>query len=203
VVGSISRVMGVDAFEGGWALALVEQHPEPAERGPDARLFVSVDELSRKYRAVLLRYFMRRGIQHSDAQDLAQDVFYRLARHEALGEVDSVENYLFAAAANVARDLFRRSKVRSDHPPSSYVEDLQVTEDFTPERRMAGRQELDCVLAALNEMPERMRTIFILARLENMPRAEIAARLGVSKRTVEQSITQATACLAERRRRVT
>jgi DNA-directed RNA polymerase specialized sigma24 family protein len=48
-----------------------------------------------------------------------------------------------------------------------------------------------------------MRTIFILARLENMPRAVIAARLGVSKRTVEQSITQATACLAERRRRVT
>jgi DNA-directed RNA polymerase specialized sigma24 family protein len=48
-----------------------------------------------------------------------------------------------------------------------------------------------------------MRTIFILARLEDMPRAEIAMRLGVSKSTVEQAITRATACLADRRRRVT
>lgn len=146
---------------------------------------------------------MRRGIQHSDAQDLAQDVFLRMARHGALQNVDSVENYLFTAAANVARDLFRRNKVRSDNPVTGFVEGVQITEDFSPERQLASRQELDCVLAALNEMPERMRTIFILARLENMPRSEIADRLGVSKRTVEQAITRATACLADRRRRVT
>jgi DNA-directed RNA polymerase specialized sigma24 family protein len=48
-----------------------------------------------------------------------------------------------------------------------------------------------------------MRNIFILARLEHMPRAEIAARLGISKRLVEQQITLATACLADRRRKLT
>jgi DNA-directed RNA polymerase specialized sigma24 family protein len=47
-----------------------------------------------------------------------------------------------------------------------------------------------------------MRNIFILARLENLPRAEIAQRLGISKSLVEQQITLATACLADRRRRI-
>jgi RNA polymerase sigma-70 factor (ECF subfamily) len=162
----------------------------------------SVDDLSRKYQAVLLRYFQRRGFQHSDAQDLAQEVFYRLAR-QPLNDVESVESYLFVTAGNVARDLFRRNKVRRDNPASGFIEDFQVTEEFSPERQLGSRQELECVLAALNEMPERMRTIFILARLENLPRGEIASRLGVSKSTVEQSITKATACLADRRRRVT
>lgn len=175
-----------------------QQHPDGNERG-----FVSVDELSRKYHAVLIRYFQRRGISHSDAQELAQDVFCRLVRQGSLDDVASVESYLFATAANVARDLFRRNKVRSDYPATGFVEAVQVTDQFSPEREIAGRQELDCILAALNEMPERMRTIFILARLEDMPRSEIAARLGVSKSTVEQSITRATACLADRRKRIT
>jgi RNA polymerase sigma factor (sigma-70 family) len=191
------------AKENGITLALVEQHPGTAGRSHDERQIARVGDLSRKYEGVLLRYFMRRGISHSDAQDLSQEVFFRLARQDALGEVHSIESYLFAAAANVARDLFRRSRVRNDHPPTAFVDEVQITADFTPERSMASRQELDLVLAALNEMPERMRTVFILARLENMPRAEIGSRLGISKSLVEKIITQATACLAERRRRVT
>ena len=166
-------------------------------------LGLNAELLSRRYSAVLTRYFLRRGIALSDAQDLAQEVFVRLARRNSPGNVESVESYLFATAANVARDMYRRAKVRTDHPAADFVEAVQITEQFSPEREVSGRQQLDCILKALNEMPERMRTIFILARLENMPRAAIAARLGISKRTVEQNITLATACLAERRRRIT
>jgi RNA polymerase sigma-70 factor (ECF subfamily) len=151
---------------------------------------------------VLLRYFQRRGFDAGDAQDLAQEVFYRLAR-QSLHNIGSLESYLFVTAGNVARDLLRRNKVRRDYPATGFIQEFQIAGEFSPERQLAGRQELDCVLAALNEMPDRMRTIFILARLENLPRAEIALRLGVSKSTVEQSITQATACLADKRRRVT
>ena len=164
---------------------------------------VTVEDLSRRYNAVLLRYFVRRGIVAHEAQDLVQDVFARLARHDALDNVGSAEGYLFATAANVALDFFRYRKVRSDYPVAGFVEDIQRTQDFTPERVLEGRQELACIVAALNEMPERMRNIFILARLENLPRAEIAHRLGISKRLVEQQLTLATACLSDRRRRIT
>lgn len=164
---------------------------------------VTVEDLSRRYHSVLLRYFVRRGITQQEAQDLVQEVFVRLARAHALDNVASAEGYLFATAANVALDFFRYRKVRTDHPATAFVEQLQRTEDFSPERLLEGRQELACIVAALNEMPERMRNIFILARLENLPRAEIAQRLGISKRLVEQQITLATACLADRRSRVT
>jgi RNA polymerase sigma-70 factor (ECF subfamily) len=167
-----------------------------------AHAVVGVEELSRRYNIVLLRYFVRRGIPQQDAQDLVQDVFVRLSRQEAFDHVGSVEGYLFATAANIAFDFFRRNKVRANNPAIGFVEAVQRVEDFSPERLLEGRQELTCVIAALNEMPERMRNIFILARLENLPRAEIAQRLGISKSLVEQQITLATACLADRRRRI-
>ncbi|RYE02222.1 MAG: sigma-70 family RNA polymerase sigma factor [Sphingomonadales bacterium] len=162
---------------------------------------VTVEELSRRYHAVLLRYFARRGIGVQDAQDLAQDVFARLSRSHALDNVASAEGYLFATAANIALDFFRSRKVRNDHPAEGFVERIQVMGDFSPARLLEGRQELACIVTALNEMPERMRNIFILARLENLPRGEIAQRLGISKSLVEQQIALATACLSERRRR--
>jgi RNA polymerase sigma factor (sigma-70 family) len=168
-----------------------------SETGP------SVESLSLRYGTALLRYFVRRGIPTPDAQDLVQEVFARLLKKDDLDDVASADGYLFATAANLARDFFRHQKVRAAHPVSGFVDEVQRTEDFDPERILGGRQELDVLLAVLNEMPERMRNIFILARLENLPRTEIAQRLGVSKRTVELQITLATACLAERRRRIT
>ena len=164
---------------------------------------IGVEELSRRHSGALLRYFVRRGIAQQDAQDLVQDVFARLCKRDAFDNVGSVDGYLFATAANIAFDFFRRNKVRRDNPAIEFVEAVHRVEDFSPERLLEGRQELNCVVAALNEMPERMRNIFILARLENLPRAEIAQRLGMSKSLVEQQITLATACLADRRRRIT
>ena len=162
----------------------------------------SVDLLTRRYRGVLVRYFRRRGIDANDAADLVQEVFVRLSRENVLARVQHIEGYLFGAAANVATDYFRRRKVRLAYPVEDHTEAMHRSEEFSPDRLAEGRQELELIVAALNELPERMRNIFILARLENMQRAEIAARLGISKRLVEQQIALATACLADCRKRL-
>ena len=160
-----------------------------------------LDALSRKYRPVLIRYFRRRGVDEADAQDLVQEVFGRLARPRLLAQVERVEGYLFVTAANLSTEYFRRKGVRNANQLDDHKESFQRTGEFAPDRLLESRRELEDMVAALNEMPERMRHIFVLARIENLPRAEIAAGLGVSKRLVEQQITLATACLADRRRR--
>jgi len=162
-----------------------------------------VGELSRRYYDVLLRYFGRRGVESHDAADLVQEVFTRLSRRGALDGVTSPDGYLFATAANIAMDHFRRRNIRANHLARSPMHETGDCVEFSPDRLAEGRQELELIVDALNEMPERMRNIIILARLENLPRAEIAIRLGISKRLVEQQIGLATACLADRRRRLT
>jgi RNA polymerase sigma-70 factor (ECF subfamily) len=162
----------------------------------------SVEALSRKYHSVLVRYFSRRRLAFSDAQDLAQEVFARLARPGTLDGIDRAGAYLFTTAANLLVEFHRYRLVRSSNPPEDFCEAIQRAAEFTPERLLEGRQELELIMQALRSMPERMRNVFVLARLENIPRAEIAARLGIAKRTVEQDLTTATAYLAERRRRL-
>jgi len=162
----------------------------------------SVDLLTRRYRSVLNRYFRRRGVDANDAMDLVQEVFERISHQDILARVEHVEGYLFGAAANAATDYFRRRRVRLAYPVEDHSDAIHCGEAFMPDRLAEGRQELQLIVEALNELPERMRHIFILARLENMRRAEIAARLGISKRLVEQQIALATACLAERRKRL-
>lgn len=161
----------------------------------------AVAALSRRYHAVLLRYFARRGFPPHDAQDLAQEVFTRLSPSEVLDSVESVEGFLFATAANVAVDHGRRRKVRTD-TARAFEDAAEPQDEFAPDRLLEGREELAAIVAALNEMPERMRNIFILFRLENLPRAEIAERLGISKSLIDQQVALATACLADRRRRL-
>jgi len=162
----------------------------------------SIDQLSRRYQAVLLRYFCRRGMDLPDAQDAAQEVFERLSRPDVRARIGRVEGYLFSMAANIAVEHFRYRQVRKAHAPADFASRLHRDEDFAPDRLFEGRQELDLIVGALNALPERMRHIFILARLENLSHAEIGARLGISKRLVQYEVTQATACLADQRRRL-
>ncbi|OJY50457.1 MAG: hypothetical protein BGP17_18575 [Sphingomonas sp. 67-41] len=158
-----------------------------------------VDDLARRYRSTLLRYFQRRGVAPLDAEDAVQEVFVRLSQRKALADdVHQPESYIFATAANVATDLHRRATVRANDRHELFDDVLHAPLDLDPETICAGREALRAVVVALKELPERTRTIFILARLEQMKQAEIARRLGVSLNTVEKHLHRAVAYLGER-----
>jgi len=160
-----------------------------------------VGELSTRYATALARYFFRRGVHETDCDDLVQELFVRLCRQGALSGVQRADAYLFEMAANLAYDYHRRSAVRRSNPVNEHYEAVHRTANFSPDRIAEGREELALIAQALAQLPERTRNVFVLARLENMPRAEIATRLGIGKRTVEKLITTATAHIALSRRR--
>lgn len=157
-----------------------------------------IEGLSRTHGAALIRYFLRRGVQGSDAEDAAQEVFVRLARRGGIAGIDRADGYLFQTAASVAADLFRRGRSRFASAHVTYDEMLHARADHSPEEILEGREELRLVMIGLKELPERTRSIFILARLEHMKQNEIASRLGLSIAAVEKNIQKAVAHLAMR-----
>jgi RNA polymerase sigma-70 factor (ECF subfamily) len=66
-----------------------------------------------------------------------------------------------------------------------------------PERVVAGRQSLRQVIDALQELPERTRTIFILHRLEKLKKAEVAALFGLSISGIDKHLIKALTHLHE------
>lgn len=162
-----------------------------------------VGALARKHRAALLRYFRRHGFDAPDGEDAAQEVFVRLTNYisdgeESLTKIEKLDRYLFAAAANVATDLRRMRAVRGGGRHEIYDENLHAQADVDPEAVLSGRQSLEALVVALNELPERTRVIFTLNRFEDVKQTEIAQQLGVTLRCVEKHLQNARAHLDER-----
>lgn len=155
------------------------------------------DGLARKYGKALHLFFVKRGLTHAEAEDLTQEVYLRIARMKDVNSIREPEAFLFQAAANLLRDKIRRDRVRrrADHVS---VETCQLpAEDSSPFRVLAGKQALEGVLRALNELPPRQRDVFVLHRFEGLTYTQIAARLGVSVSAVEKHMMKAIARIHE------
>lgn len=163
----------------------------------EAEAEADVSAMSRRFRPALMAFFLRRIHDHCEAEDLTQEVLMRIAERVACIDARGPDAYVFQIAANLLRDRSRRLKVRQTYQTAFGIVDAARIEELDPVRVVQGRHSLAVVLRALNELPERTRNIFILARLENMKQREIADILGLSVRTVEQHVMRASAHLRE------
>lgn len=121
------------------------------------------------------------------AGDAMQDAWLRLQSAESTGMVQSPRNYLFRIALNAANDQLRLQK---RHASAVEIEGLLELPDEapTPEETALARSDLEAFKAIMAELPARRRAIFLAARMANIPRQEIADRLGVSRRLVAKEL---------------
>ena len=161
----------------------------------DERQARLLEEWSRRYRPALLRFFQRRMPPGADREDLVQEVFLRLARQD-LTAIANVEGYLFQAAANVLKDWRRHGLRHAADAHDAIEEDLPAEVDFSPERVLLGKDAVAALVAALEALPERTRAVFLLYHFDQLPQAEIARRLGIAVRTVENNMAKAHAHVA-------
>lgn len=156
-----------------------------------------LERLSRRFRPVLMAFFMRRLHSHAEAEDLSQEVFVRLAR-QGQSAMQSPEAFIFQVAANLLRDRYRREKVREQFRTGMATMDGRGVDPIDPLRIASDREALAMLRQAIKELPERMRTIFLLCRLENADRHVVADAYGVSVRTIDRELANALAILAEK-----
>jgi RNA polymerase sigma factor (sigma-70 family) len=155
---------------------------------------LSLSELGRRLRPALISYFLRRVRNPADAEDLTHEVFVRLA-NVPLDHLRSADGYVFQVAANLLRDHGRRHKVRDDYAQALALHGELVTESLDPARIVAGRRSLASLVARLGELDDRTRELFVLYRIENVSKRDIADAYRVSISTVEKEVARATAYL--------
>lgn len=148
----------------------------------------------REFRPALMAFFLRRSQSHSEAEDLTQEVFIRIAGKQDVN-MRSAEAYVFQTAANLLRDRGRREKVRQDFAAGVRMVDGIGVEQLDPYRVAAGREQLALLDAALSDLPERTRQIFLLFRYENVSQRTIAESFGISVSAVEKHLRRAMAYL--------
>jgi RNA polymerase sigma-70 factor (ECF subfamily) len=153
--------------------------------------------LSREYRPALMAFFLRRVHNHSEAEDLTQEVFVRLAARDDQN-VDCGRAYVFQVASNLLKDRVRRYKTRLDYLSSMGEIEAQNVDQLDPFRIAASRDSIAAMCSALSELNEMTRHVFVLYRLEGMSKSVIADGFGLSISSIEKHITKATVYLTEK-----
>jgi RNA polymerase sigma factor (sigma-70 family) len=141
-----------------------------------------------------LRNFIRRRVPDPrDAEDVLQDVFYRLVEaNRLLMPIDHVTGWLFRVARNRITDLFRKKKpetlsetaVESEEGELLQIEDLLPSPDAGPEALYFRNLLLDELELALDELPDEQREVFVAHELEGRSFSELADETGVSVNTL-------------------
>jgi RNA polymerase sigma factor (sigma-70 family) len=141
-----------------------------------------------------LRSFIRRRVPDPrDAEDVLQDVFYRLVEaNRLLMPIEHVTGWLFRVARNRITDLFRKKRPESFSDAAAadedgeglQVEDLLPSLDAGPEALYARNVLLGELELAIDELPEDQRDVFVAHELEGRSFKEMAAETGVSVNTL-------------------
>ena len=173
-------------LDSGWAMAALDR---------------SIAETFVRQRARLRGFIRKRVPDPADAEDILQEVFYELVEAARLVRpVEQVSAWIFTVARNRITDLFRKKKSerfgalnaagtpRSAHDTAdtdeTSFEDLLPAADAGPEAAYARRLLLDELDAALDELPEEQRSVFVAHELEGRSFKELAAQSGVTVNTL-------------------
>jgi RNA polymerase sigma factor (sigma-70 family) len=142
-----------------------------------------------------LRNFIRRRVaDQEDAEDILQDVFYELVEaYRLMKPVEQVTAWLFRVARNRITDLFRskqRAALRggsgtvTDEGEMLQLEEFLPSPDAGPDAVYARSVLLDELDAALDELPEDQREVFVAHELMGQSFKELSAETGVSVNTL-------------------
>ena len=164
-----------------------------AKRWPMAEQDRRISEVVEQQQSRLRRFIRRRVPDPRDAEDIVQDVFYKLVEaNRLLMPIDHVTGWLFRVARNRIADLFREKQTESlgetviadEDGERLALEDLLPSPDARPEALYARRVLLDELEAAVEALPEEQRWVFIAHELEGRSFKEMAAETGVNISTL-------------------
>jgi len=144
-----------------------------------------------------LRNFIRRRVaDESEVEDILQDVFYELvAAYRLMKPIEQVSAWMFRVARNRIIDLFRKKRpaastsdplavTENKNEEPLLLEDLLPSPEAGPDAAYARSVLLDELDAALDELPEEQREVFVAHELEGRSFKELAAETGLSVNTL-------------------
>jgi RNA polymerase sigma factor (sigma-70 family) len=188
----LSGALGTPSEAGGQASDAEPGRLEAAALGE----WLDVAVIFRQYHADLVRLALLLVGDRGSAEDVVQDVFTRLCARGRGLEQDSALAYVRTAVVNGCRSVLRRralarrvavTRAALGHDTQESAEDAAI---LAEDRRR--------VLAALAALPGRRREVLVLRFYLNLPVAEVAAMLGISRGSVRSAAARGLKALGRR-----
>jgi RNA polymerase sigma-70 factor (ECF subfamily) len=144
-------------------------------------------ELYSRYWQKLFAIAYNRLQDRESAEDAVHDVFAALWVNSQLNEIQSPANYLATAIKYTV--LGKIKKIIQEREHLAVVAPGEIID--TTETALHNRQVLELIRQEIEQLPEKCRLIFQYSRNGQMPVKQIAARLAISPKTVENQLGKA------------
>lgn len=146
--------------------------------------------LYREHHGWLVQMLRRRLAGNADnAADLAHDTFERVMRSESRAAFAEPRGFLTTVAKRLLIDQSRRRAIEQ-----AYLETLaarSVAVEPSPETHALVVEALDAVCRMMEQLPARVRRVFVLAQVEGLPYLDVARELGISVAAVQRDMIKA------------
>ena len=143
-----------------------------------------------RYHDALYRFLWQRTHSVDLSKDFLQEVFTRLWQNRRnLDPAQSVKAYVYRIANNLVIDALRKNAYKK-----SYLSRLSHRTRTSSEESIEVETS---IRIALNNLPEKLRTVFMMSRYEGLTYSEIAETCRISVKTVESRMSRALQRLRE------
>ncbi len=140
---------------------------------------------------VLVGYLRANLRCDEDAQDLAQEVYLRIARHSNISEIQSLKAFVFTIAKNLLRDKSRRSATKLSACSISADDVTLAAAGNDPLDQIEADERLQRLEAIVAGLLPACREAYILNRTYSLTYADIADYMQISVSMVEKHISAA------------
>jgi len=145
----------------------------------------------------VIRSWLARRTRDLDIDDIIQEMYARLASLEDIGKIRNPRQYAAQAAISIALNLTRHARVVPMISLGDFLELGLASSEPSPERALHSREELRILETTLQALPGPCRTAFLLRRIDGLSQREVAAKLGISVKTVEKYMAKSVRLLMD------
>lgn len=147
-----------------------------------------IELIFKKYYEPMCLTAIRITKERSKAEDIVQEVFYELFKKSDSLEITSLSSYLKRAVHNRALNKIKKNKEIFDSDDIN----IELGDKSPDSQEILEYKELsDYLNDVIDNLPEKCRVVFILNRFEELSYKEVAVKLDISVKTVENQISKA------------
>lgn len=148
------------------------------------------NEIYHRYKWVLYLHALKRIRNREEAKDLVQDLFITLwDKRKEIELKTHLSGYLYTAVRNRVLKRIAHEKVESNYFTS--LKDAMNAEICMTDHRVRERSLAAIIEKEIDELPEKMKQVFILSRKHHLNHREISQQLGIEETTVKRQISNA------------
>jgi RNA polymerase sigma factor (sigma-70 family) len=125
-----------------------------------------------------------------DIDDVVQESYLRVWKARALHPIDSAKAFLFTVARRLALDVVRRERRTPFDLGGDFAGERVYEDRPAAAETLARKEKVQLLIEAIDSLPPRCREIVILRKINLIPQREVAARLRISEKGVENLLSR-------------